>query len=71
MIGRSPDSLSLTECQALAGKVAAFQVYTPQNLAQRRIEAIGNSAEECIAFLASRGLDPADFEFTRFRGPFA
>jgi hypothetical protein len=70
MIGRSPDLLTLSERKALAGKVIAMQVYTPQNLAERRIEAIAGTTEECIASLATRGLDPADFEFTRLRGPF-
>jgi hypothetical protein len=69
-IGRSPDRLSLPERNALAGKYVALEIYTPENLAYRRIEAIGNSLEECVRMLKSRGLDPKDFEFTRLPPPY-
>ena len=34
-----------------------------------RIEAIGDSAAECVNQLRSRGLDPENFEFTRLLPP--
>ena len=64
-IGRSPDRLSLAERTALAGKYIALEIYTPENLAYRRIEAVGGSLQECVRMLKGRGLDPKNFEFTR------
>ncbi|MGH9660174.1 MAG: hypothetical protein ACRD96_16615 [Bryobacteraceae bacterium] len=69
-IGRSPDALSLEERRALAGKFVAFEVYTPATLPLRRIEAIGDSVEECIQQVAGRGLDPAGFEYSRLAPPY-
>ena len=69
-IGRSPDRLSLPERTALAGKYVALEIYTPENLAYRRIEAVGDSLDECVRMLKSRGLDPKDFEFTRLAPPY-
>ena len=67
-IGRSPDRLTLHERRALTGKYIALEIYTPEDLPLRRIEAIGDSVQECVAQLAARGLDPIRFEFTRL-GP--
>jgi hypothetical protein len=36
----------------------------------RRIEALGDSAAECIKILRMRGLDPERFEFVRFLPPY-
>lgn len=69
-IGRSPERLSLPERIALAGKYIALEIYTPANLAYRRIEAIGDSLAECAAMLANRGLNPAEFEFSRLAPPY-
>jgi hypothetical protein len=69
-IGRAPDRLSLDERMALGGKYVALEIYTPKNLALRRIEAIGDSIEECIRMLQSRGLDPGQFEYTRLAPPY-
>ncbi len=69
-IGRSPDRLNLDERRALAGKYIALEIYTPEALPLRRIEAIGDSVDECIRQLASRGLDPLKFEFTRLTPPY-
>lgn len=66
-IGRSPDELSLEHRAALLGKYVALEVYTPQTLPLRRIEAIGDSVAECVRMLKQRGLDPAKFEFTRLK----
>jgi len=64
-IGRSPDRLNLDERKALAGKYIALEIYTPDTLPYRRIEAIGDSLQECVRMLKGRGLDPVQFEFTR------
>ena len=69
-IGRSPDRLSLEERRALVGKYIALEVYTPEDLPLRRIEAIGASVQECVRQLAARGLDPMRFEFTRLAPPY-
>lgn len=69
-IGRAPERLTLAERTALAGKYVAFEFYTPETLPFRRIEAIGDSVEECIRMLKKRGLDPHRFEFSRLAPPF-
>lgn len=69
-IGRSPDRLTLSERNALTGKYIALEIYTPENLAYRRIEAIGDSLAECVQMLKSRGLDPEKFEFSRLPPPY-
>lgn len=55
---------------ALAGKYVAMEVYTPENLALRRIEAIGDSLEACVRMLKERGLEPGTFEYTRLSWPY-
>lgn len=67
LIGRPLDSLSIDERKAAAGYYAALEIYTPQTLPLRRIEAVGPSAAECIAQLRARGLDPTRFEFVRLK----
>ena len=69
-IGRSPDRLSLDEHVRLAGKYIALEIYTPEVLPLRRIEAIGDSLEECVRMLKKRGLDPATFEYSRLPYPY-
>ena len=69
-IGRSPDQLSLEERLALTGKFIALEVYSPATLPERRIEAIGDSLEECVRMLRSRGLNPGQFEFSRLPAPY-
>jgi hypothetical protein len=63
VIGRSPERLSLKESLALAGRWMALEIYTPATLPLRRIEALGDSADECIRQLRERGLDPRRFEY--------
>ena len=70
VIGRSPDSLTVPERIALTGKYIALQIYTPEELPLRRIEAIGDTLADCLRMLASRGLDARKFEFTRLRPPY-
>ncbi|HTT66003.1 MAG TPA: hypothetical protein VMG35_29335 [Bryobacteraceae bacterium] len=69
-IGRAPDRLSLAERLALAGKYIALEIYTPEDLPLLRIEAIGDSVQECMRQLVSRGLDPMQFEFSRLPPPY-
>jgi hypothetical protein len=69
-IGRSPERLTLEERFALAGKYVALEIYTPQAIPLRRIEAIGDSTGECVGGLKARGLDPARFEFVRITRPY-
>jgi hypothetical protein len=69
VIGQSPDQLTPQTRLELAGKYVALEIYTPENLALRRIEAIGDTIEECLRMLKSRGLDPKNFEFTLLAPP--
>jgi len=69
-IGRSPDALTLEERFAFVGKYIALEIYTPETLPLRRIEAIGDSLEVCVQMLQKRGLDPRTFEFIRLAPPY-
>jgi hypothetical protein len=69
-IGRSPEQLTLDERLQLTGKYVALEFYSPETLPFRRIEAIGDSIEECIRMLKSRGLDPGQFEYSRLGPPY-
>jgi len=69
-LGRGPDQLTLEERLELAGKYVAFEIYTPEATPLRRIEAIGDSIDECLRMLKGRGLDPMKFEFTRLAPPY-
>lgn len=70
VLGRSPDELDLAQRLALAGQWIALEIYTPENLALRKIEAIGATREACLEALAARGLDPRRFEFEMLRRPY-
>ena len=69
-LGRNPDRLTLDERTALAGKYIAMEIYSPDTLPLRRIEAIGDSIDACARMLKERGLDPLQFEFTRLSWPY-
>ncbi len=69
-IGRAPDRLTLEERFAFVGKYVALEIYSPETTPLRRIEAIGDSPQDCISQLLARGLDPARFEFTRLPPPY-
>jgi hypothetical protein len=69
-IGRNPDRLTLEERMALAGKCVAMEIYSPETLPLRRIEAIGDSIDACVRMLKERGLDAGIFEFTRLAWPY-
>ena len=67
ILGRAPERLTLEENQALAGKFIALEIYSPDTLPSRRIEAIGDTIDDCIRQLSARGLDAKRFEFTRLK----
>jgi hypothetical protein len=69
-IGHFPEDLTLEERFALTGKIIALEIYTPDTLPLRRIEAIGDSVADCITQLRARGLDPVQFEFSRLGPPY-
>jgi len=69
-LGRNPDRLTLAERLALAGKFIALEIYSPETLPLRRIEAIGDSVAQCVRTLQSRGLDARHFEFQRLARPY-
>jgi hypothetical protein len=69
-IGRNPDDLSLEERAALSGKWVALEIYSPDTLPLRRIEALGDSIGECVRMLKSRGLDPMKFEYSRLKSAY-
>ena len=69
-LGRSPEQLTLRERTRLAGQWIALEIYTPDALPFRRIEAIGDSIGSCVRMLKTRGLDPARFEFSLLQPPF-
>jgi hypothetical protein len=69
LVGRSPDRLTPVERTRLAGKWIALELYRPQTLPLRRIEAVGESAADCAKQLTGRGLDPRNYEFTMLFPP--
>jgi hypothetical protein len=62
-IGRPLDSLSLAERWGIAGSWIALELYTPQTVPLRIIEAIAPTAQGCIEQLRRRGLNPERYEF--------
>lgn len=70
LIGREPERLTLDEHNAIVGQWIALEIYDPQRLPLRRIEAVGASIAECVADLRARGLDPERFEFVLVRPPY-
>lgn len=66
LLGKAPESLSLKERMALAGKWIALELYTPETLPLKVIDAIGDSAAECIRQLEARGQNPRGYEFSIF-----
>jgi hypothetical protein len=69
-IGRAPEELSLEERLHLTGKWIALELYSPETLPFRRIEAIGDSLADCIKMLHARGLEAENFEFSRLGPPY-
>lgn len=80
-MGRSPEDLTIKERFELAGKWIALERYAPTGVVEvdgkpqvgarlRRIEAIGDSAEDCVRQLQKAGADPTQFEFSRIKPPY-
>ena len=69
-VGLLVDGLSLPERWALAGYWIALELYSPERLPLRKIQAIASQPAECIEQLRSRGLDPARFELQLLSQPY-
>ena len=69
-IGRPLDSLSLAERWRVAGSWVALELYTPQTVPLRIIEAIGPSPRVCAEQLRERGLNPTHYEFLACAPPY-
>jgi hypothetical protein len=69
-IGRPLDSLSVAERWQLSGKWIALELYTPATTPVRTIEALGDSAAECVRQLSARHLNPAHYEFLPIPQPY-
>ena len=69
--GKSLESLPLKERWKLAGSWAAFEIYTPQNLALRLICAVGATPADCLHQLVEQGLDPKHYEIAAIPHPYA
>jgi len=81
VVGLAPEELTIAERMEHAGKWAALELYTPTGLREengrvqldvrlRRIQAFGDTVEECVRQLRQAGLDPRDFEFTELTRPY-
>lgn len=60
---RNPEEFSLRERRRIAGNWVALELYTPANLALRRIAALGASPADCRRQLRESGKSPADYEY--------
>jgi hypothetical protein len=70
VVGSSLDGLPLKTRWELVGLWVATELYSPQRLPLRIVEAIGDSAMDCIRQLRERGLDPRRFEFEPVPQPY-
>lgn len=62
-VGRSWETVPLRERVRLAGRWAAFELYSPQTTPLRKIEALGDTVDECVRALGGRGLDARGYEY--------
>jgi hypothetical protein len=70
LVGRPIDGLTLPEQLTHTGRWVALEIYTPQKLPLRTIQAEGANVAECIAQLIGRGLEPGQFEFQLLQPPY-
>ncbi len=70
VIGRPPEQLTIAEQAEFCGLTIALELYSPETTPPRRIAAIGETVEDCIADLAARGLDPTHYEFAVLKPPY-
>lgn len=68
-LGRAPESLEIGELNALHGRWAAVEIYSPATTPLRRIQALGATPAACYEQLAARGLDPRNHELILLRRP--
>lgn len=69
-LGKSLDGLRLDDRWKLAGSWMATELYSPQRLPLRIMQAIAASPAECIRQLRARGLDPELYEFQPIPQPY-
>lgn len=69
-IGRSVDGFTLAERWDLIGVWVALELYSPQRLPLRVIEAIGYSSAQCIEQIKARGLDPGRYHYEQLAAPY-
>jgi hypothetical protein len=70
LIGKSVDGLKLSDRWALTGRWIAVELYSPERLPLRLIQAVGADARSCIEQLKQRGLDPSLFEYQPLDPPY-
>lgn len=68
-IGHAPEELPLPLRESLTGKWVAFELYDPQRLPLRKIEAVGESAGECFAALRAAGKEITHYEVVCLAAP--
>ena len=69
-VGKPLDSLPVKDRVRLTGKWVALEIYTPETLPLRIIEAAGDSAADCVKQLRARNLDPSRYEFSLVPPPY-
>ncbi|MBV9082732.1 MAG: hypothetical protein JOZ62_08665 [Acidobacteriaceae bacterium] len=69
LVGSLLDGLSLADRRTLTGFWIAIELYSPDRLPLRKIEAVGADPSKCIEQLRTRGLNPARFEFELITDP--
>jgi hypothetical protein len=69
-IGRPLENLSLADRWKLSGKWVALEIYTPDTTPIRTIQALGDSAKDCVDQLSQRGLNPTAYEFFPLSQPY-
>jgi hypothetical protein len=69
-IGQSLDGLSLTERTKLTGRWVAEELYSPERLPLRKIEAVGTDVRACVDALRRRGLNPARYYYHAVEAPY-
>jgi hypothetical protein len=69
-LGQPIDQLTLADRWKLTGSWVALEIYSPQRLPLRTIEAIGPTATACMKQLLAQGRDPAQFEYEPILQPY-
>lgn len=69
-LGKSLDGLSLDDKWKLAGCWMATELYSPQRLPLRIMQAIGPDAFACVRQLRAAGLNPELYEYSPIPQPY-